>query len=53
MAPAGLKAFAARSEKKSGVYSFEQREAATLSAELTKQLKADPTTKTPRGGNAR
>ena len=41
MSPAGLKAFKARSDKKSGVYSFEQRTAATLPAALTKQLEAD------------
>lgn len=42
MKPAGLAAFEARSEKKSGVYSFEQAEASKLPAAFAKQLKANP-----------
>jgi uncharacterized protein YdeI (YjbR/CyaY-like superfamily) len=42
MRPAGLAAFEARSEVKSGIYSFEQEESAELPAEYEKRLRADP-----------
>jgi uncharacterized protein YdeI (YjbR/CyaY-like superfamily) len=40
--PAGLAAFAKRTEKKSGTYSYEQREAAELDAAQQRQLRAHP-----------
>ena len=42
MQPAGLKAFAARRENKSGIYSYEQR-SPELPADYAKQLKNNPT----------
>jgi uncharacterized protein YdeI (YjbR/CyaY-like superfamily) len=41
MHPAGLKAFAARSEKKSGIYSYEQRKTAKFTREQEKQFRAN------------
>jgi uncharacterized protein YdeI (YjbR/CyaY-like superfamily) len=41
MHPAGLRAFDARDEKKSGVYMFEQRKTATLSPPELKQFRAN------------
>lgn len=41
MRPAGLKAFKARDPEKSGVYSFEQRQAAKLSPEAERKFKAN------------
>ncbi len=41
MAPAGLKAFAARKVKKSGIYSYEQTKNPKLSQEEERKLKAD------------
>ena len=41
MAPAGQAAFEARDPKKSGVYSFEQREAPTLGAAFERQFRAN------------
>ena len=41
MHPAGLAAFGARSEDRSGIYAFEQDEAAELPAEYEKRLRAD------------
>jgi uncharacterized protein YdeI (YjbR/CyaY-like superfamily) len=41
MRPAGLKAFEARSEDRSGVYSFEQREQAKLPPEYEERLRTD------------
>jgi uncharacterized protein YdeI (YjbR/CyaY-like superfamily) len=41
MHPAGLKAFAARSEKKSGIYSYEQRKTARFTREQEKQFRAN------------
>ncbi|HWT25077.1 MAG TPA: YdeI/OmpD-associated family protein [Solirubrobacteraceae bacterium] len=41
MRPAGVAAFAARDEARSGVYSFEQREAARLSSEQEARFRAD------------
>jgi len=41
MHPAGLKAFAARSEEKSSIYSYEQRKSARFSREQEKQLRAN------------
>jgi uncharacterized protein YdeI (YjbR/CyaY-like superfamily) len=41
MHPAGLKAFAARSEKKSAVYSYEQRKIARFTREQEKQFRAN------------
>jgi uncharacterized protein YdeI (YjbR/CyaY-like superfamily) len=41
MAPAGLAAFEARDPAKSGVYSFEQREQATLGAAFERQFRAN------------
>ena len=41
MAPAGLEAFASRDPAKSGVYSFEQREAPKLSREAEKRFRAN------------
>src|SRR5205085_2070698 len=42
MQPAGLKAFEARSEDRSAIYAYEQREAASLSPEQERELRADP-----------
>jgi uncharacterized protein YdeI (YjbR/CyaY-like superfamily) len=39
--PAGIKAFEMRSEKKSGIYSYEQRESATLSDEFEQLFRAN------------
>src|SRR5467141_2212109 len=39
--PAGLKAFAARSAKKSGIYSYEQRKSAKFTREQEKQFRAN------------
>jgi len=41
MHPAGLKAFAARSARKSGIYSYEQRESAKFTREQERQFRAD------------
>jgi uncharacterized protein YdeI (YjbR/CyaY-like superfamily) len=41
MRPAGLKAFAERTDKKSGVYAYEQRNAAELDAADEQQLRAN------------
>lgn len=41
MHPAGLKAFAARDEKKSAVYSYEQRNSARFTREQEKQFRAN------------
>ncbi len=41
MHPAGLKAFAARSEKKSAIYSYEQRKNAQFTREQAKQFRAN------------
>jgi uncharacterized protein YdeI (YjbR/CyaY-like superfamily) len=41
MQPAGLRAFAARKPEKTGVYSFERHEAAKLSREQEKRLRAN------------
>jgi uncharacterized protein YdeI (YjbR/CyaY-like superfamily) len=41
MHPAGLSAFAARSEKKSGIYSYEQRKSARFTREQEKQFRAN------------
>jgi uncharacterized protein YdeI (YjbR/CyaY-like superfamily) len=41
MHPVGLKAFAARNEKKSGVYSYEQRKSARFSREQEKHFRAN------------
>jgi uncharacterized protein YdeI (YjbR/CyaY-like superfamily) len=41
MHPAGLKAFAARSAKKSGIYSYEQRKTARFTREQEKQFRAN------------
>jgi uncharacterized protein YdeI (YjbR/CyaY-like superfamily) len=43
MHPAGLKAFAARSAKKSGIYSYEQRKSARFTREQEKQFRANKT----------
>jgi uncharacterized protein YdeI (YjbR/CyaY-like superfamily) len=40
MHPAGLKAFAARSAKKSGIYSYEQRKSARFTRQQEKQFRA-------------
>jgi uncharacterized protein YdeI (YjbR/CyaY-like superfamily) len=40
MRPAGLKAFAARSAKKSGIYSYEQRKSAQFTREQEKQFRS-------------
>ncbi len=42
MRPGGLAAFEARSEERSGVYSFEQERPARLAAAYERQLRADP-----------
>src|SRR5467141_4990961 len=39
--PAGLKAFAARSAKKSGIYAYEQRKSAQFTREQAKQFRAN------------
>ena len=41
MRPAGLAAFEARSEARSGIYAFEQKKAAELPAEYEKRLRAN------------
>jgi len=41
MHPVGLKAFAARSAKKSGIYSYEQRKSAQFTREQEKQFRAN------------
>jgi len=41
MHPAGLKAFAARDEKKSAIYSYEQRSSARFTREQEKQFRAN------------
>lgn len=41
MHPAGLKAFAARSEKRSAIYSYEQRKSAQFTREQEKQFRAN------------
>jgi len=41
--PAGLKAFAARSAKKSGIYAYEQRKSAQFTREQEKQFRANET----------
>jgi uncharacterized protein YdeI (YjbR/CyaY-like superfamily) len=41
MHPAGLKAFAARSEKKSGIYAYEQRKSTCFTREQEKQFRAN------------
>jgi len=41
MHPAGLKAFAARNEKKCGIYSYEQRKSAKFTREQEKQFRAN------------
>jgi uncharacterized protein YdeI (YjbR/CyaY-like superfamily) len=43
MHPAGLKAFAARNAKKSGIYSYEQRKNARFTREQEKQFRANKT----------
>src|SRR6266566_814432 len=43
MHPAGLKAFAARSAKKSGIYAYEQRKSAQFTRELAKRFHANKT----------
>jgi uncharacterized protein YdeI (YjbR/CyaY-like superfamily) len=42
MHPAGLEAFARRSDDRTAIYSYEQRRAATLSDEQEARLRADP-----------
>jgi uncharacterized protein YdeI (YjbR/CyaY-like superfamily) len=42
MRPAGLRAFEARTDAKSGVYSFEQRDEARLTAKYEERLRANP-----------
>jgi uncharacterized protein YdeI (YjbR/CyaY-like superfamily) len=42
MRPAGMKAFEARTEEKSGVYSFEQRHDAKLPDEYEQRVRANP-----------
>jgi uncharacterized protein YdeI (YjbR/CyaY-like superfamily) len=41
MAPAGLRAYEARAPERTGVYSFERREAAVLPPELERRLRAN------------
>jgi len=41
MRPAGLKAFDARSEAKSGIYAYEQRKAASLDPQFEKRFRAN------------
>jgi uncharacterized protein YdeI (YjbR/CyaY-like superfamily) len=43
MHPAGLKAFAARSAKESGIYSYEQRKSARFTREQEKQFRSNKT----------
>ena len=43
MHPAGLKAFAARSTQKSGIYSYEQRKSARFNAQQEKRFRANKT----------
>jgi uncharacterized protein YdeI (YjbR/CyaY-like superfamily) len=43
MHPAGLKVFAARSAKKSGIYAYEQRKDAQLTAQQEKRFRANKT----------
>jgi uncharacterized protein YdeI (YjbR/CyaY-like superfamily) len=43
MHPVGLKAFAARSEKKSGIYAYEQRKSARFTREQEKHFRANKT----------
>src|SRR6266446_8010617 len=43
MHPAGLKAFAARNEEKSGIYSYEQRKSARFTREQEKQFRTNKT----------
>src|SRR5713226_2908948 len=43
MHPAGLRAFAARSAKRSGIYAYEQRKSAKLSREQAKQFRENKT----------
>jgi uncharacterized protein YdeI (YjbR/CyaY-like superfamily) len=43
MHPAGLKAFAARNEKKSGIYSYEKRNSARFTRKQEKQFRANKT----------
>ena len=42
MHPAGLQAFGHRKEEKSGIYAYEQRHRAKLSAAYEKQFRAHP-----------
>jgi uncharacterized protein YdeI (YjbR/CyaY-like superfamily) len=42
MTPAGLAAFEARSPERTGIYSFEQRQAARLEPEQEEKFRADP-----------
>ncbi len=42
MRPAGLRAFAARMDAKSGIYSYEQRKEAALEPSLVRQFRANP-----------
>jgi uncharacterized protein YdeI (YjbR/CyaY-like superfamily) len=41
MHPAGLEAFAARQEKRSGIYAYEQRKSAALNAQQEKRFRAN------------
>ncbi len=43
MHPAGLKAFAARTAKKSAIYSYEQRKSARFNAQQEKRFRANKT----------
>jgi uncharacterized protein YdeI (YjbR/CyaY-like superfamily) len=43
MRPSGLKAFAARSAKRSGIYSYEQRKSARFTAQHEKRFRANKT----------
>ena len=42
MTPAGSAAFERRDDKRAGVYSYEQRDAAKLDAEQERSFRADP-----------
>jgi uncharacterized protein YdeI (YjbR/CyaY-like superfamily) len=42
MAPAGLRAYEARTPERTGVYSFERADAAVLPPELEERLRANP-----------
>ncbi len=42
MRPAGLRAFAARMETKSGIYSYEQRKQATFEPSVVRQFRTNP-----------